>query len=925
MPDKAFKKVRLFKLSRELNVTVDTLREYIEEHDYADALRGKGLNASVTDEDAFLAISAAFASSKEERERLQAKRAERQAEREAEQPESVSLDDAKVEEEEDLVLEEAETEVVAEEAPAEPEAVAEDKEAAEPESLDEAVSGEDEQESDAAAAVEDEPAQEQAEVTEATAEKESEPAVAAEDEVEEEIAAEGETEEAIASDEAPEDGGDEPSDEELAPESVLTADRFKLRGTKMVGTVDIKSIQEKSRRPRKRKRKSGASGGDDGTRRFQSDPSKRPRKSKTKGKRKRQKFDDEDVEQTLQNTLRELEQGASPIRQHRRRRRRRRHEEDRQSGLEGMDEEANILRITEYVSTGELANLMEEDVHDVISTLLGSGMMVSINQRLDADTILYVADEYGFEIEFISEFSDDEILIEDDHPEDLTPRAPVVTVMGHVDHGKTSLLDYVRKANVVGGEAGGITQHIGAYRVELGDEKAITFLDTPGHEAFTAMRARGAQATDVVILVVAANDAVMPQTVEAINHAQAADVPIVVAINKMDLPEANAQKVMQELSEQNVLVEQYGGKVQCGEVSALKGDGVDDLLDKVLLESELLELKANAARAANGVVIESRMQKGRGNVATVIVQNGTLSVGDTFIAGINSGRVRAMFDERDNAVEQVGPSEPALILGFTGASEVGDQFIVLEDESDARDIAQRRQQIQREQTLRQRKHITLDEIGRRIAIGDFQELNLIIKGDVGGSVEALSDSLLKLSTEEVAVNIIHTGIGAISENDVMLASASDAVIIGFQVRPAPGARLLAEREEIDIRMYSVIYEAVENVHDALEGLLSPERTEEVSSVVEVRDIFKVPKIGTVAGCFVTEGSIHRNDLVRVVRDGVVIYDGTIDSLKRYKDDVREVQTGYECGLSVENFNDIKVGDTIEAYKVVETARRLEEV
>ena len=971
MPTKGFKKKRLFKVSRELNVTVDTLLEYIEEHDYTEALKGKGLNASITDEDVYFNLLETFASNKEMRERLQEKRAARKAEKEEEQeqPDVVTLEDGQKEkteeepEEEPVATEEVDVEapVVADEderetADVDEEPLATDgdveatdvptKEEKEPVAADQAPEPAEQQTEETeevieASAEEKEETPEPAEVVgekqqeeEATADADEAATTAEQDtptaeETDETSTAEADEEDAaVASgDEADEEGTDEAQDDEdLAPESVLTADRIKLRGTKMVGKVDIKSIQEKTRRRRKRKRKKSSSDKDD-TRHFKSGSKKRTKKSSKKGKRKKQKFDEEDVEATLQNTLRDLEQGASRIRQRRRRRRRQRQEEERLAELEDQQDTSNILRVTEYISTGELANLMEEDVNDVIGTLLGAGMMVSINQRLDADAISFVADEYDYDVEFITAFSDEEIMMDEDEdePEDLMARAPVVTVMGHVDHGKTSLLDHIRKANVVAGEAGGITQHIGAYRVEVNEDRAVTFLDTPGHEAFTAMRARGAQATDVVILVVAANDAVMPQTVEAINHAQAADVPMVVAINKMDLPEANPQKVMQELADNNVLVEQYGGKVQCAEVSAITGEGVDDLLDKILLESELLEVQANPERNAQGIVIESRMQKGRGNVATVLVQNGTLRVGDSFVAGINSGRVRAMFDERDNPVEQVGPSEPALVLGFTGASEVGDQFIVLDDEGEARDIAQRRQQIHREQALRQRKHITLDEIGRRIAIGDFQELNLILKADVGGSVEALADSLLKLTTEEVAVKIIHTGIGAITENDVMLASASDAVIIGFQVRPAAGARLLADREEIDIRTYSVIYEAVEDVHDALEGLLSPERTEEVSGSIEVRDVFKVPKVGTVAGCFVTEGAIHRNDLVRVVRDGVVIYDGTIDSLKRYKDDVREVQSGYECGLSVENFNDIKVGDVIEAYEIIETARRLEHV
>lgn len=587
-------------------------------------------------------------------------------------------------------------------------------------------------------------------------------------------------------------------------------------------------------------------------------------------------------------------------------------------------ERENLLRVTEYVSTGELAGLMGEKVNDLISTLFDAGLMVSINQRLDADTISFVADEYGYEVDFTTDFGAEDIEIEEDRPEDLRPRAPVVTVMGHVDHGKTSLLDYVRKDNVVAGEAGGITQHIGAYKVTIGSGNEITFLDTPGHEAFTAMRARGAKATDVVILVVAADDAVMPQTREAINHAQAADVPLVVAINKMDLPDADEQRVMQQLSEEGILVEQYGGEVQCALVSAETGEGIDDLLEKVVLEAELRELTANPERVGSGVVIESYLDKGRGNVVTTLIQNGTLRVGDAFVAGVHSGRVRAMFDERDRRIDKVGPSEPALILGSNGAPEVGDQFVVFEDESEARDIAQQRQQIYREQRLRQKSQITLDEISRRLALGEFHELNLVIKADVSGSVEALSDALMNLSTETVSVNIVHSGAGAITESDIMLATASEAVIIGFQVRPTGGARALAKQEEVDVRTYSIIYDAIEDVHDALEGLLTPGEREETLGSAEVRQLFRVPSVGTVAGCRVTEGRIQRNDDIRVVRDGVVVYEGGISSLKHHEDDVREIQSGYECGLSVANFNDIKVGDELETYRVVEVKRTLEE-
>ena len=711
--------------------------------------------------------------------------------------------------------------------------------------------------------------------------------------------------------------------EEEDAEAVLSASRYQLTGTKVVGKIDLQDVEEKRpRRKRKRKRKTKAEPADAG--KAKTGGGGRAADTSRKKKRKRgPSVDEADVEQTLQETLRELEQGASRMRQRRRRQRRDQRAASRQSEAEQEELEGQVLRVTEFVATGELANLMDVPVSEVIKTLFNAGMMVSINQRLDADTISIVADEYGYEVEFITEFGTDDVSIEEDRPEDLRPRAPVVTVMGHVDHGKTSLLDHIRRANVVAGEAGGITQHIGAYHVEIDKDRTITFLDTPGHEAFTAMRARGAQATDIVILVVAADDAVMPQTVEAINHARAAEVAIVVAVNKIDKNNANPQRVMQQLADQNVLVEQYGGKVQCALVSAHTGEGLDDLMEKVLLEAELKEMKANPDRAADGIVIESRLEKGRGNVSTVLVQNGTLRVGDTFIAGIHSGRVRAMFDERENRIDSVGPARPALVLGFDGAAEVGDQFIVLKDEREAREIAQRRQQIHREQSLRQRKHITLDEIGRRLALGDFQELNLIIKADVGGSVEAMADSLLKLSTEEVAVNIIHSGVGAITESDVMLASASDAVIIGFNVRPMAGARSLAEREEIDIRTYSIIYNAIEEIRDALEGMLSPEKSERTVGAAEVRDTFKVPKAGMVAGCYVIEGRIHRNDRVRLVREGVVVYEGTIESLRRFKDDVREVQTGYECGIAIENYNDLKVGDQIESFEIVETRRTLE--
>jgi len=718
--------------------------------------------------------------------------------------------------------------------------------------------------------------------------------------------------------------GEEEAQEKMEGEETLKAGRYRLSGPNVVGQVDNDQLQ---RPQRKRKRKQKEKDKQKQKDQQQKDKQKQ-KQQKQKQKKQKQKGggpDEEDIEQTIQETLQELEQGASRERQRRRRRRRKRHEEERQRRREQKRKQENILEVTEFVTTGELANLIGEPVSDVIDALFDAGMMVSINQRLDRETIEFVADEYGYEVEFVAERDAEALEVEEDDPEDLEPRAPVVTVMGHVDHGKTSLLDYIRNANVVAGEEGGITQHVGAHYVELTDhdDEAITFLDTPGHEAFTAMRARGAKATDIVILVVAADDSVMPQTKEAINHAQAADVPIVVAVNKMDKREADAEKVRAELADQNVLVEEYGGDVQSAEVSAETGQGIDDLLEKVILQSEIMDLKANPNREASGVIIESRLEKGRGNVITVLVQNGTLETGDPFLAGIHSGSVRAMFDERDNRIESVGPSQPALVLGCDGSPEVGDQFVVMDSESEAREVAQERQRIHREQELRRQSQVSLDQVSRQMAEGEFHELNLIIKADVGGSVEALSDALLKLKTDEVAVNVIHSGVGAISESDVMLARASDAIILGFQVRPTSGAREAANREDVDIRTYSVIYSAIEDVRDALEGLLSPERREETKGRAEVRETFSVPDVGTVAGCYVNEGTVSRNHKVRVVRDGVVQYEGEIDSLKRFEDDVKEVQSGYECGLSVENFDDVKAGDELETYVVVEEKRELE--
>lgn len=585
--------------------------------------------------------------------------------------------------------------------------------------------------------------------------------------------------------------------------------------------------------------------------------------------------------------------------------------------------QSKVLRVTEFVTANELATMMDVPVTKIIGTCMSLGMFVSINQRLDAETLTIVADEFGYEIQFVKpDDENDSIIEQEDDPEDLIPRAPVVTIMGHVDHGKTSLLDYIRKANVVAGEAGGITQHIGAYMVTTPTGKQVTFLDTPGHEAFTAMRARGAKVADIAIIVVAADDAVMPQTKEAINHAQAAGVPLVFAFTKIDKPGANSERIREQLSQMNILVEDWGGKFQSQEISGKSGLNVDLLLEKVLLEAELLELKANPNKRATGSVIEATLDKGRGIVTTVLVQAGTLKIGDPILAGSYSGRVKALFNERGQKVNEAGPSVPVQVLGMQGAPTAGDRFNALESEHEARDIANKRLQLMREQGLRTQKHITLDEIGRRLAIGNFKELNLIVKGDVDGSIEALSDSLLKLSTQEIQINIIGKAVGQISESDVLLASASDAIIIGFQVRPSPGARKLAEAEQIDIRLYSIIYDAINEIKAAMEGMLAPEFEEKITANVEIRDVFKITKVGTIAGCMVLDGKITRNSKIRIVRDGVVVYTGELASLKRYKDDVKEVNAGYECGLNIHNFNNIEVGDIVEAYEQVEVKRKL---
>jgi len=632
---------------------------------------------------------------------------------------------------------------------------------------------------------------------------------------------------------------------------------------------------------------------------------------------------EEDVKNQIKETLERLQGKGNKSKSAKYRRDKRdSHRQRVDDELQAQEEGSKTLKVTEFVTVGEIASLMDVPITKVIGTCMSLGIMVTMNQRLDAETLSIVADEFGFELEFITTDIEEATVVVDDNPEDLVHRAPIVTVMGHVDHGKTSLLDYIRKANVIAGESGGITQHIGAYGVILENGEKITFLDTPGHEAFTAMRARGAQVTDIAIIVIAADDDIMPQTKEAISHAQAAGVPMIFAINKVDKPAANPEKIKEQLAGMNLLVEDWGGKYQSHDISAKQGTGVSELLEKVLLEAEVLELTANPKKPALGTVVEAQLDKGKGYVSTILVQAGTLRIGDYVLAGKNHGKIRAMFDERGHQIKEAGPSTPVSVLGLDGAPTAGDKFNVYEDEREAKQIASKRTQLQREQSVRTQKHITLAEIGRRIALGQFKELNIILKGDVDGSVEALSDSFSKLSTEEIQINIIHKGVGAITESDVLLASASDAIIIGFNVRPQGNAKQLAEKEEIDIRNYSIIYDAIDDLKDAMEGMLSPEMKEEITGTAEIREIFKVSKVGTIAGCMVTDGKVFRNSKIRLIREGVVIYTGELATLKRFKDDVKEVSKGYDCGMQIKNYNDIREYDLIEGFHEVEVKKKL---
>ena len=719
----------------------------------------------------------------------------------------------------------------------------------------------------------------------------------------------------------------------------------KLAGPKTVGTIDLSKFEKKPSAPaehgkkdkNKRERIHKGAAKVDISNPKNSVPSSRPGakdsgkdlrgkagKKSDRFKAVRPEFDSDEIQKQIKETYARMTEGHGKTKTSKHRREKR--EEislKMQEEQERQELTSNVLKVTEFVTVNELAILMNNTpVTKVIEACMNLGLMVSINQRLDAEAMVLVAEEFGYKIEFVTAEIQGAIAQEEDKEEDLQPRPPIVTVMGHVDHGKTSLLDYIRKTNVIAGEAGGITQHIGAYNVELPDGRHITFLDTPGHEAFTAMRARGAKVTDLAIIIIAADDAVMPQTVEAINHAQAAGVPMIFAINKIDKPGANPEKIKEQLANMNILVEDWGGKYQCQEIAAKKGINVEQLLEKVLLEADLLELKANPNKLAVGNIIESSLDKGRGYLATVLVQSGTLHVGDPIVAGCYAGRVKAMFNERGQRLQEAGPSMPVSVLGLSGAPTAGDTLNAMADETEARDVANKREQLIRIQGIKTQTHITLEEIGRRIALGNFQELNIIVKADVDGSIEALSDSLIKLSTEEIHVNVIHKAVGAISESDVLLAVASNAIIIGFQVRPMPNARKLAEKEQIEIRLYSVIYDAIEEVKSGIEGMLAPEEKEEVTANAEVLETFKISKVGTIAGCMVRDGKLTRNAKDRVIRDGIVVYTGVLGSLKRLKDDVKEVASGFDCGLSVDGFNDIKIGDMIEAYQIVEVKRKL---
>ncbi len=732
------------------------------------------------------------------------------------------------------------------------------------------------------------------------------------------------------------------TEEKTSESGTLKTQYKKLDGPKLTGKkIDLKQFEKVKKKPEekkaegtnandanKRKRKRISKPGAPGQNQNRGGHGNRGGNGNNRGRGQRrpvvqkEELTEAEIQKQVRETLEKLQGKSSKGKGAKYRREKRdAHRQQSEADLQAAEAESKVLKVTEFVTVSEVATMMNVPVTDIISACMSLGMMVTMNQRLDAETLSIVAEEFNHTVEFVGAEVEEGVIEEEDKPEDLEKRAPIITVMGHVDHGKTSLLDYIRKANVIEGESGGITQHIGAYSVNVGDEK-IAFLDTPGHEAFTAMRARGAQVTDLVIIVVAADDDVMPQTKEAISHAQAAGVPIIFAINKIDKPNANPDNVKTQLSAMNLLVEDWGGNIQSQDISAKTGQGIDELLEKVLLEAEVLELKANPNKNAVGAVVEAQLDKGRGYVSTILVQAGTLRIGDYILAGKHSGKVRAMFDDKGVNLKEAGPSTPVSILGLDGAPQAGDKFNVFDDEREAKQIATKRSQLQREQSVRTQKTLTLDEIGRRIALGDFKELNIILKGDVDGSVEALTDSFQKLSTEEIQVNILHKGVGAITESDVLLASASDAIIVGFNVRPQGNARSVADKEEVDIRFYSIIYDAINDLKDAMEGMLSPDMKEEVTGNVEIREVYKISKVGNIAGCMVMTGKIFRDSKVRIIRDGIVVHDGVLVSLKRFKDDVKEVAKGYDCGLQIKGFNDIKEGDTIEAYQEVAIKKKL---
>lgn len=906
--------IRIGKAAKELGVGMQTIVAFLTEKGFDDIKP----NSKLTQE-MYGLLQAEYQTDKEVKEAadkksevLQQKREELAAVAESKQAEVIRASTAKLDGPKTVGKIELDGDKKKEEKPAEEEKPEETPKATEEKPAEVEAPKAEEKPSKPAKEEKEEPKQAEPEV------KAEEPAAEAKEEAETPAApaAEEKTEEKAETKE-------EEKPEEEKGDGVIRARADKLTGPKTVGKIVLPVEPVKKPKP------VASSHDPDGTKRKRKRV-RRPMsgqemaKAGPKGKKREVKAEltDEEIQKQIKETLARL-QGTKKSKSSKYRREKRDAVQQRMAEeTEAQELEKKTLKVTEFVSANELAVMMDVTVTDIISACMTLGMFVSINQRLDAETLSIVAEEFGYEVEFVSAEVQNSIEEIEDDPASLVERPPIVTVMGHVDHGKTSLLDHIRSANVIAGEAGGITQHIGAYSVELESGRHMTFLDTPGHEAFTAMRARGAQVTDVVIIVVAADDSVMPQTKEAINHAQAAGVPIVIAINKIDKPNANADKIKEELSQLNILVEDWGGEYQCEEVSAKSGLNVDKLLDKVLVASDLLELKANPDRNGNGTVIESELDKGRGYVSTILVQNGTIKVGDVLLGGCYSGKIKALYNERGTAIDNVGPATPCQVLGLNGAPQAGDKFNVLDDEKEAKAIANKRLQLQREQGLRTQKHITLDEIGRRIAIGDFQELNIIIKGDVDGSVEALSDALIKLSTEKIQVNVILKAVGAITETDVMLASASDAIIVGFQVRPSVSARKVAETEQIDIRLYSIIYDATDEIKAAMEGMLAPEFEEKVTCNIEIREVFKISRVGTIAGCMVLDGKVSRGSKVRIIRDGIVVYTGELSSLKRFKDDVKEVAKGFECGLSIDKFNDIKVGDIVEGYENVEIKAKL---